>query len=58
MAEVTKNAESLKRVKVLEEAFQRHPWPQGCKVPTKAAVPTKVVLLQNSLKRVKLLLTS
>jgi hypothetical protein len=30
--------ESPKRVKVFKEAFQRHPRPQGCKVPTKAAL--------------------
>ena len=45
---VAKKSESLKYAKVFKEAFQHHPRPQGCKVPTKAA------LLQNSLKRVKL----
>ena len=45
---VAKEAESLKYIKVFKEAFQHHFWPQGCKVPTKA------VLLQNSLKYVKL----
>ena len=49
---VAEEEKSLKYAKVFEEAFQRHFWPQGCKVPT------KVALLQNSLKRVKLPLTS
>ena len=45
---VAKESESPKYVKVFEETFQRHPRPQGCKIPTKAA------LLQNSLKHIKL----
>ena len=49
---IVKELKSLKYTKVFKEAFQHHPRPQGCKVPTKAA------LLQNSLKRVKLQPTS
>ena len=45
---MVEESESLKCIKVFKEAFQRHPRLQSCKVPIKA------VLLQNSLKCVKL----
>ena len=35
---VVEEAESLKHVKVFKEAFQHHPQPQSCKVPTKATL--------------------
>ena len=45
---MAKELKSPKYAKVFKEAFQHYPRLQGCKAPT------KVVLLQNSLKRVEL----